>query len=79
MVAHSSWVQWHLSLEFPNFDFIHYHVLIIVQFCFVTDANWKLIWVLVGFAILLNTALCIVYWNQKKIRYVLTYKISFVL
>lgn len=28
--------------------------------------NW--IWILVGFAILLITALCIVYWNQKKIR-----------
>ncbi|XP_077335891.1 cell surface glycoprotein CD200 receptor 1-A-like isoform X2 [Lithobates pipiens] len=32
------------------------------------DKKWKLIWILVGFTILLITALCIVYWNQKKIR-----------
>ncbi|CAI9556419.1 unnamed protein product, partial [Staurois parvus] len=30
--------------------------------------SWMLIGILVGIAILLISALCIVYWNQKKIR-----------
>ncbi|XP_040195003.1 cell surface glycoprotein CD200 receptor 1-A-like [Rana temporaria] len=32
------------------------------------ETKWELIWSLVGFAIFLFIALCIVYWNQKKIR-----------